>query len=283
MGRENKKDAVAALHREQILKAAEKLFSKKGYVQTTIDDISKMSAYSRRTIYAYYENKEDILHHIMEKGLLALKMDIENAVNRQEDFMEGYKEICMAMRNYQREYPHFADTIKGADTSHIGVSNTSDTSDVSNTSKVTNDSNTSGISDTVKNILFLVPEYPEQELSITISYGDRMDDRKYRKLVEQILQTDGSKEKVELILQEVHSLADLLDIMSDTELNAEELELIINLLPLPALSALLSQYPNDNFLINEHEQLLYDALQKRKQSLSSEEIQQVGQICGNNF
>lgn len=105
----------------------------------------------------------------------------------------------------------------------------------------------------------------------------------YRKLVEQILQTDGSKEKVELILQEVHSLADLLDIMSDTELNAEELELIINLLPLPALSALLSQYPNDNFLINEHEQLLYDALQKRKQSLSSEEIQQVGQICGNNF
>ena len=158
MGRENKKDAVAALHREQILKAAEKLFSEKGYVQTTIDDISKASAYSRRTIYAYYENKEDILHHIMEKGLLALKTDIENAVNRQEDFMEGYREICMAMRNYQKEYPHSADTIKGANTSYIGVSNTSATSDVSNTSKVTNDSNTSGVSDTVKNILILGEE-----------------------------------------------------------------------------------------------------------------------------
>lgn len=140
MGRENKKDAVAALHRGQILKAAEKLFSEKGYVQTTIDDISKASKYSRRTIYAYYENKEDILHHIMEKGLLALKTDIENAVNRQEDFMEGYKEICMAMRNYQREYPHSADTIRGADTSHIGVSNTS------------------AISDTVKHILCLGEE-----------------------------------------------------------------------------------------------------------------------------
>ena len=164
MGRENKKDAVAALHREQILKAAEKLFSEKGYVQTTIDDISKASAYSRRTIYAYYENKEDILHHIMEKGLLALKTDIENAVNRQKDFMEGYREICMAMRNYQREYPHSLDTIRGADTSHIGVFNTSDAYDVSNTSntsKVTNDSNTSntsGISDTVKHILCLGEE-----------------------------------------------------------------------------------------------------------------------------
>ena len=61
MGRENKKDVVAALHREQIMKAAEKLFSEKGYVQTTIDDISKASEYSRRTIYAYYENKDDIL------------------------------------------------------------------------------------------------------------------------------------------------------------------------------------------------------------------------------
>ena len=191
MGRENKKDAVAALHREQILKAAEKLFSEKGYVQTTIDDISKASAYSRRTIYAYYENKEDILHHIMEKGLLALKTDIENAVNRQEDFMEGYREICMAMRNYQREYPHSADTIKVADTSHIGVFNNFDTSDVSSTSdvfnaantfkvskvskvakvinasdvshtsKVTNAFNTSGVSDTVKNILILGEEINE--------------------------------------------------------------------------------------------------------------------------
>lgn len=58
MGRENKKDAVAALNKEQIMKAAEKLFSEKGFIQTTIDDISKASEYSRRTIYAYYESKD---------------------------------------------------------------------------------------------------------------------------------------------------------------------------------------------------------------------------------
>lgn len=38
MSRENKKDAVAALHREQIMKAAEKLFSEKG-LQTLLADI----------------------------------------------------------------------------------------------------------------------------------------------------------------------------------------------------------------------------------------------------
>ena len=77
MGEANKKEAVAALHRARIMTAAEKLFSEKGYEQTTIEDISKKSEYSRRTIYAYYESKDDILHRIIEKGLQALKMDIE--------------------------------------------------------------------------------------------------------------------------------------------------------------------------------------------------------------
>ncbi len=50
MGRENKKESVAALHRERIMTAAERLFSEKGYEQTTIEDISAASGYSRRRI-----------------------------------------------------------------------------------------------------------------------------------------------------------------------------------------------------------------------------------------
>ena len=127
MSRENKKDAVAALHRERIMKAAEKLFSEKGFVQTTIDDISKASEYSRRTIYAYFENKEDILHHIIEKGLQTLKADIENAVSRSDDFVGKYKAICAAMTAYQRNYPHSADSVNSADPESIDLSETSET------------------------------------------------------------------------------------------------------------------------------------------------------------
>ena len=127
MGRENKKDVVAALHREQIMKAAEKLFSEKGYVQTTIDDISKASEYSRRTIYAYYENKDDILHHIIEKGLQSLKADIENAVSHDDDFVGRYKAICMAMTKYQRDYPHSVDNVNSVISANLDSSDVSDT------------------------------------------------------------------------------------------------------------------------------------------------------------
>ncbi|WP_251387981.1 TetR/AcrR family transcriptional regulator [Mediterraneibacter agrestimuris] len=127
MGRENKKEAVATLHREQIMKAAEQLFSKKGFAQTTIDDISKASEYSRRTIYSYYESKEDILHHIIEKGLVILKQDIQNAINLNDSFIDGYKLICMAMRKYQVEYPHSVNNVNTAKFSDFDIENLSET------------------------------------------------------------------------------------------------------------------------------------------------------------
>lgn len=125
--------------------------------------------------------------------------------------------------------------------------------------------------------VFLIPAYPEQEVQIILSYGDRMSDKEYQKLVERIFRTDSSEEKVTLILNKVHSLADLLDILSDTELYANDFDLLINMLPFPAFVMLLSQYPNDDFLDRESEQLLFAALQKRKQWLSVEERQQVEQ------
>lgn len=124
---------------------------------------------------------------------------------------------------------------------------------------------------------FLVPLYPEEEIKISFDYGERMDDRKYQKLVERIIHADKSEKKIALILQEIHSLADLLDIPSDAELYEEEFDLLINMLPLSVFVFLLTQYPNDDFLNRESELLLFQALWKRRQCISSEEEDQVEQ------
>lgn len=132
MGRENKREAIAALHREQIMRAAETLFSEKGFDMTTIEDISRASEYSRRTIYAYYESKDDILHHIIEKGLLLLKDEIEsaiqgNTVQGSEEFVVKYKAICLAMIRYQTECPHSLDNVIKARPETLNLENVSDT------------------------------------------------------------------------------------------------------------------------------------------------------------
>lgn len=116
MGRENKKEAVAAFHREQIIKASESLFSEKGFEQTTVDDISKQSGYSRRTVYAYFESKEDILNHIVEKGLISLKGDIESALTLEGGFFEQYKAICDSFIKYHGEGPRSFENVSTTNT-----------------------------------------------------------------------------------------------------------------------------------------------------------------------
>lgn len=127
MERISKKEAVAALHRARIMEAAERLFSEKGFEATTIDDISKASEYSRRTIYAYYESKEDILHHIIEKGLRSLKADIENAANDNAGFVEAYRAVFGAKSRNRKEYPYSFEILKRSGTAEVERSATSDT------------------------------------------------------------------------------------------------------------------------------------------------------------
>lgn len=123
----SKKEAVAALHRARIMAAAERLFWENGYEQTTIEDISKASEYSRRTIYAYYDSKADILHHIIEKGLQSLKADIESSVNSNAGFVEACRAVCGAMRRYRAECPHSLESLKRSGAARIEQSAVSDT------------------------------------------------------------------------------------------------------------------------------------------------------------
>lgn len=127
MNRENKKEAVAAFHKEQIMTAAESIFSEKGFTQTTIADISKASQYSRRTIYAYYESKEDILHHIIVKGLFILKQDIEVILDTKVEFLQRYFDICSALKEYHCNYPHSLESVNQAKTSELDSNNLSKT------------------------------------------------------------------------------------------------------------------------------------------------------------
>lgn len=105
MTRANKNEAVAALHRERILSSSNELFIAKGYDKSTIDDISKASGYSRRTLYAYFSSKEDILHNIIANGLSGLKDEIESALDATEDFVSRFRGVFHAMHRYYLTQP----------------------------------------------------------------------------------------------------------------------------------------------------------------------------------
>ncbi|MCD7746933.1 MAG: TetR/AcrR family transcriptional regulator [Firmicutes bacterium] len=53
--------------KNEILDIAEQLFKKKGYTQTTVDDILKESGIAKGTLYYHFKSKEDILLAMIER------------------------------------------------------------------------------------------------------------------------------------------------------------------------------------------------------------------------
>ncbi|TET13143.1 TetR/AcrR family transcriptional regulator [Candidatus Aerophobetes bacterium] len=66
----------------QILQAAEKLFAKKGFYPTTIDEIAKEAKSAKGTIYLYFNNKEDLFFSVIETKLDLLLDKIQEAVEK---------------------------------------------------------------------------------------------------------------------------------------------------------------------------------------------------------
>ena len=135
----HKKERMMALHRENIMKAAQELFEKNVYDGTKISDISQKSGNSSRTIYGYYESKEYILYHIVETGLKSLKQDILDVISQNKDFVTGYRGIYSAMIKYHREFPASAFYVNGKSFADFDFENMTDT--VKNIIKLGNEIN----------------------------------------------------------------------------------------------------------------------------------------------
>ena len=104
MNQENKRDAVAALHRENIVRAAAALFAQKGFDASSIDDIARESGYSRRTIYIYGKSKENLLCLAIAQELRTLRDGLRHA-QEISGFFAQYDAICAELLAFHRRCP----------------------------------------------------------------------------------------------------------------------------------------------------------------------------------
>ena len=66
-GRYLKNSERTETRKNEILDVAESLFSEKGYIHTTINDILKRSGISKGSLYYHYQSKEDVLDDIIAR------------------------------------------------------------------------------------------------------------------------------------------------------------------------------------------------------------------------
>lgn len=103
--KEDKREALAQFHRNNILTTAERLFSEKGIEKTTMDDIAKVSDYSKATLYVYFQNKEAIVNTLTYNSMKALYDSLHHGLSQSNNLFITYKAICYELVRYEENYP----------------------------------------------------------------------------------------------------------------------------------------------------------------------------------
>lgn len=87
------KKKVQISSKEKILNAAQKEFMQFGYTKVTVDEVAKSAGVSKKTIYQYFNSKEDIFWEVM-KCRKTEKMDMfQDIYDLDIDFLEKMRLI----------------------------------------------------------------------------------------------------------------------------------------------------------------------------------------------
>lgn len=88
-------------HEADIVAAAEKVFILKGFDEASIDEIAKEAQFTRRTVYQYFANKEDLFYAVVLKAFGLLFSYFETATTPK---VSGYEKCRLAGLTYYRFY-----------------------------------------------------------------------------------------------------------------------------------------------------------------------------------
>lgn len=81
----------ADARREQILDAAQRLFTDKGFAQTGIADIASELGIGHGTVYRYFDNKRDVATQVLDRAILAIGAPIAGEDPTESDTLEQYR------------------------------------------------------------------------------------------------------------------------------------------------------------------------------------------------
>jgi len=102
----NSKDKRRNMNKTDIIDAAERLFFSKGYNNSTMDEIAKEAGFTKKTLYSYFTNKEDIYGKVTERGYLILNNIFLGTLEKEKNSSEILKIRAMGYSFLKFERDH---------------------------------------------------------------------------------------------------------------------------------------------------------------------------------
>lgn len=88
--------------KSKVIKAARELFSRYGYKKVSMDAIAKKSSVTKKTIYTYFKDKDELLKYLVYEELDKMKKIISEIEKKQMPFSEKIHEMICALLDYKQ-------------------------------------------------------------------------------------------------------------------------------------------------------------------------------------
>lgn len=109
MGNNERKEKEKEIRKNDIINAAERIFFTNGYINATMDDVAKEAEYSKRTIYVYFNSKEQIYFEIMIRGYRLMMDMLKVNLQKEKDYtaIEEIKQMASTLYQFSNDYPNY--------------------------------------------------------------------------------------------------------------------------------------------------------------------------------
>jgi AcrR family transcriptional regulator len=101
----SRREREKAVHESEIIRAAEAIFSEKGFDNSSMDEIGKSSQFTKRTLYKYFINKEDLYFAVVQDGFEKLFTYFQDSIKTGENGYEKIRFSLLAYYRFYRDYP----------------------------------------------------------------------------------------------------------------------------------------------------------------------------------
>jgi AcrR family transcriptional regulator len=93
------------IREEEILSAAEKIFYEKGFHDTSMDEIAKAAQFSKKALYLYFINKEDIYFTVVAREFKMVLVYFERGIKNGTTGLDKVRLLSEAYYDYYKDYP----------------------------------------------------------------------------------------------------------------------------------------------------------------------------------
>src|SRR5688572_829787 len=86
--------------RQYVLEAAEAVFARRGFHETSVEEIARAAEYATGTVYLYFKSKEELFVAILEEKLRELIDSVRQRSTAESDPILGLRQVVQAQLEY---------------------------------------------------------------------------------------------------------------------------------------------------------------------------------------